>query len=504
MDITVKINDKFSKTIERLKKQIDSIDDLIEVLLKLDDTDLDKALAKQEMLDDSVTTQTHIVKYRKQGDIEGPPLTPKQQMSEWAQTDTLRRQIGRETKNYNFGADRLPDGSVNARPKRKNVLGNIKKGSINPSRVGKLQKALKSKKFKKLNKIMGDLDGKVKRLIPSMVAWFNLLAAFLPMLITWGTALLGIASAMGAVIAAGAGIGLMGFLGMDDPMGRLEEFAGNLKDIFQPVMNAFQPIVEKMLEATKMDLSLFAQSMQDIAVFSEIVQDTVSGIIGWFRRLMEISVSLEHIISQLADRFGSFIGGGLLDFFEWLVEEAYRNQEAFINLTRILGKVIAAIYNLSKVASTILIEFEPVVDLIVWISELLNNDFIMGLIASAAKVYVLAKAFVVLKTAIQAVTAALAKNPAGLLALGGALVIAQGAGLTNGGELSNVSNNGFGNGGPGGASGVGMDTSSRGGDTYYTMNVDGNTTDRHVQKFKDIEAGHRAVESKDDKRSRGN
>jgi len=61
---------------------------------------------------------------------------------------------------------------------------------------------------------------KVRKAIPSMSVFYNLLAALIPILIVAGTQALGVAAAMGAVAVAGASIIGLGLIGHGDDMAR--------------------------------------------------------------------------------------------------------------------------------------------------------------------------------------------------------------------------------------------------------------------------------------------
>lgn len=510
MDITVKINDQFSGTLEKLRQQLESIDDdILEVLVKILDSDVEELKAELESIDGTVTEGTHITKYEEIGDRPPPDFVASNEQSRKFNGDFGPKGVLEafdESKHPAKGISGLPvlhetqktiDRQRSGSISRVTNAGNFPGPSIGEKFWKRFGKDGPGKQLKVPGGGIKNIEGRLKKLMPTMRRWMNLIAALIPMLISWATAALGVASAMAAVAGAGAAMVGLGLLGFDDMGERLDEFREDLKSVFEPVANAFQPITESTLTELPMMLSDVAQELRGLTAFRDTFDrmlqtlvDAVSGLISGMKQL-------EPIMSQLTDRFLDMTLSGIGEFFAWLVEEAFRNQDALIGLTKVLVQVLATVYNLSTAVSEVVLEFKPLFGILMSISELLNHDLITGMVATLGKMYLMIK---VVRTAVlawNALTAAMAKNPLGLIGIGAAIGASELLGITN------TSDNGFGNGGPGGASGPGMGTSRRGGDTYYTMNVEGNVTDKQVQRFKDIEAGHRTVESKDRKRKRG-
>ncbi|MFC7191849.1 hypothetical protein ACFQL7_20840 [Halocatena marina] len=234
----------------------------------------------------------------------------------------------------------------------------------------------------------GSLSGflqKLKKFRPTMQMWWNLIALATPMLIALGGAALGAAAALAALAVAGAaivGLGLLGYgSGLGDSMKkaqqRLKRFAKRLYGIFRPVMAVFKPIVDRLfLTAVKYAERLVSPLMK-LTSFGGFFEGALKGGILWLREMIIAINDLDDKLIVLGSRIGKLVGAGLIKLFRWAVNELYANQDAFLNLAKIIVEVIVVIYNLSKAVSFVIATFEPLFRLIAWMSGLLGNEFVI-------------------------------------------------------------------------------------------------------------------------------
>ena len=218
-------------------------------------------------------------------------------------------------------------------------------------------------------------------------------------------------------------------------------------------------------------------------------------------------------------RFGGIIGTKIIDFFEWATIEAYRNQESLIKLGGVIMSVIEIIYNLSKIFAHLVVMLAPVINAVVWLTQVLSQPMYRALAAVivmftligvvlAKTIVTIAKvrmAFAILGITGSGAMAGLASSAVGAMAtvkgavlsavaslgLLQAALVATGIGalLVGGGYLAYKAMKPKGppsvGGGPNyGGSGSGS-TIINEGDTY-NFNVDGSTDGPTTQKMMDV------------------
>jgi len=563
VDISVKIKDNFSGTLEKLEQQIENLDEVVEIITKLDDSDLDEALAKKEALEGD-TRSTHIVDVIEQGDNFDPPgnsdtwserfkfhnsgVNPEQQRN-------LARQIvtgGATTPSDNHpgsgaGAN-IPDGidrwmndmdtleGLNSRARKgREVPLNGRDWSAYLSDAAKGGKASgrrhaafegfqgKAKMWVpgdpepvsgpsiqdrlpdlpnirnkipdrdqmdsglgKLISFTDKFDGKLKKLMPTMHKWMQLVAAVLPMMISLGTAAMGVAASFGAVAAAGGAIVGLGLMGMDDKKERLEQFREELRNTFEGTAKQFAPLADSILTEIPGMLSGVSQALGGASVFKQTFVKSLQTVADSMETLIRRAVSLSPIIEQLTNRFLGLVTSRIVDFLTWLTKEAYRNQDAMVSLSEIFGNILITIYNLSKAVSAVVIGFKPFFSILKMISSVLKNEFAVRMAQGIALVYTMTKAM-------KALRAATMTTGIGALLVGGGLIA---------NELMFSGQDGKGVSGFNGSTPSGIGSSGGSGDTYV-MEVDGDVTDRHIRKFETISTGNTNQEfSKRDKRER--
>jgi hypothetical protein len=260
------------------------------------------------------------------------------------------------------------------------------------------------------------LGNKLRNLKPTMGKYMQLLAAFLPIAVALGTQLLGVAAAMGSVAVAGGAIMALGLLGHGDNMAdsfaqaklQLRDLKREMFEVAQPTMQQFAPIQERMFESIPGALEGPLQEMQGFTQFEDTLFAMGGDLAGGIEEFFAIINRNGDAVSQLSRRFGGLLGAGLLNFFEWLIQSASRNQDLLVSLGRDMLKLVSVAYSLSMAVAKIVTAFTPLINFMVWLSNLMNGAILVGLIAmigylfllgkAAFAVYALGSAFVALKT----------------------------------------------------------------------------------------------------------
>lgn len=239
-----------------------------------------------------------------------------------------------------------------------------------------------------------------QKITPSMGQVYSVVAAMIPVIIALGTQLLGVAAAMGAVAVAGAAIGGLGLLGHGESMEesfagakrQLSELKEEMFNMAQPAMQQFAPIQARMFDAIPEALDGVFEEMEGLTSLEDTLFNLGGALADGLERTIGIINENEAAIGQLSERFGSLIGGGILDFFEWLIQAASDNQEMLVNLGGDILKLIGIAYHLSTVIARVLTAFSPLIDLIHGLSKRLNNGLIAGLLTFISVSYLVAAA----------------------------------------------------------------------------------------------------------------
>jgi hypothetical protein len=251
-------------------------------------------------------------------------------------------------------------------------------GRKNRTKMGRLGKSAK-----RLSNNIGELRGAIRTITPSMNKWWRVIALAIPVLITVGAQALGVAAAMGSLAVAGAAFIGLGLVGHGDSMAeswanaqkQLSQLKEDMFETFQPSMQTFAPIQDAFFDVLPQNLRAVNAEMKQLAgsSYQFALFDATRGTTEFIAELINRMVEMDGIASQLAMRFGDIVGSNILDFFSWLVREAYRNQESLIQLGSIIVDIVEIIYNLSKVFSQLLIIFAPVITAVLWLSRALET-----------------------------------------------------------------------------------------------------------------------------------
>lgn len=250
-----------------------------------------------------------------------------------------------------------------------------------------------------LANVLDGFEDRIKRIMPTMKKWWQLIALLIPLLIALVPQILGVVAALGAMAVAGAaviGVGLLGHAqSMEESFAaakrEVQDFKRALFEVFQPTAQTFAPISGEFMDFAPTELESVARAMQDLVVYEDLIFNMFSGLSGGLEEFVNILVQNQVAIEHLSRKYGGLIGSGLLEFFEWLIQAAYRNQAVLDGLGRIIVKIAVALYNVSMAVSTVLTTFEPFFTLLVWISELINSEIVIGLITMVSWLFVLGK-----------------------------------------------------------------------------------------------------------------
>ena len=254
--------------------------------------------------------------------------------------------------------------------------------------------------FTKSNKLRSGIRGgrifkgfkkKMKGLLPSMTAFYNVLAAILPMLVVIGAQALGVAAAMGSVAVAGGSILALGLAGHGEDMAsswkKAKEQLSTLKEemfnTFQPTMQTFAPIQARFFDMMPEQLNKVATSMEGLTVFSDTLFASFAGLTDFIADFFDVMVANEGIISQVTMRFGELLGSSILDFFTFLITEAFESQEMLIRLGTAFKDVIVGVWHLFKVVAQVVAALKPLAAVFGWLGKLLDNKLIVGILTFA-------------------------------------------------------------------------------------------------------------------------
>lgn len=175
--------------------------------------------------------------------------------------------------------------------------------------------------FRQLRRTVRQGDGIIGNLNLRMTDFYNLLAAMLPLLLTFVGALPAMITAFTALATAAIGaaaglaaIGGLGLLGLADTRGAtiMEGLQDILEQVREDFLDAFAPLMER---------------------FTPIARDALEGL----EDLFDAIAAQGHVLTQLRDDARA-LGGFLLEFLPGLVVELGRVAEAFMPLFSAFGE----------------------------------------------------------------------------------------------------------------------------------------------------------------------
>lgn len=339
----------------------------------------------------------------------------------------------------------------------------------------------------------------IDRVRPRMSDLWNIAAALIPVWISMGAAVAGLAGSLVAVAGAGASIIGLGLIGWGQDVGqsldiaaqKAQKLAQRVGNVFRPAGVTFAPILEDWMQGAPGQLQQLVGPMQELVVFEDTLSQIGSGFIDWVERGIRVSARFEDTISQLVLRFGRLTGGFIISFFRDMALFTSRNQQLLVRLADSLGEVFGALLDVSIVAVQALSTLSPVLDIVGFLAELLNTRLGRGLVTAytlmlslsslaarlVPQLISVAVGIWEIYTATNSLNAALSTLRSILSTLGIGLVMA-GIGLAANEVLvaDNPGPSGTGGGGSGGPGG-----------TY--INIEGDVREREMDRLRDVSGG---------------
>jgi hypothetical protein len=269
------------------------------------------------------------------------------------------------------------------------------------------------KRIDNVSDSFGNLGKKLLRYRPSIMDWWNVLAALIPVLITLAGAAIGLAAAF--VAAAGAAILLtgVGLLGWGDSMSEtVQNLTRDLKDlgqqlfqIAQPAARALRPIVQRGMFAMPGVVADLVDELEGLTAFEDEFASFGQGIVDWFELALQASIELNEKIGSVLDRAGSAVGSFLIQLLETMVDEVYRNQNAYVNLAAILIDVLVIIFNVVKVFGFAISQMKIMFDALAALSDILSGRVAVSMLTAIGVVVALETAAAVLFATLSALRA---------------------------------------------------------------------------------------------------
>lgn len=271
--------------------------------------------------------------------------------------------------------------------------------------------------------VFSEIGEKMKTLIPSFRTWRKLIAFLLPQIIVLAGAALGLASAFGAIGVAGASILGLGLIGHGDDMAESFKNAGkqvdrlkkNLFTAFQAPAQKFAPIQERLFNMIPGEMASLSEEMEGLTSFEGVVELGIKGAINLVEELITLFNEHSAQISRIGAIFGGILSDNVVGFFDYFINEIENSQSVLIAVGSSIKKILKIIYNFSKAFSGVLLVLQPVLDVLLMVSRLLNNKFVMSIITGIAVVFGLTYAITSLSTALIALNGSILATTIGAL-----------------------------------------------------------------------------------------
>lgn len=266
--------------------------------------------------------------------------------------------------------------------------------------------------------------GKVLREFqPNIMMWWNILALLLPIIISLAGAAVGFAAALGAITIAATSIIGLGLIGWGDNFTEslqnakeaAMELGKRLFDVFQPAAMRFQPVVERWMEGLPRQAERLVQPMAELIVFTDELESVGAGIIDWLVMVISSLDQIDDIAGQLSIRIGEAFGTFIHNALMLMLKDVHKNQDAYMKLGEILLQGVLALFNFVKAIGFVLAEFQPLLDMLVFLTSLLDHRFVVALGMVIATV-------ILLETALGALGTMLAFVRGGFIANAGAML----------------------------------------------------------------------------------
>lgn len=237
---------------------------------------------------------------------------------------------------------------------------------------------------------LDSIGGSLRRLVPRMSTWFNLLAVSIPALAAVAVQALGVASAFGAIAIAGASMVGLGLLGGGETMEEsfrnageeLDSLKQDLFDTFQPAMQLFSGVQSEFFDFMPGELDRVQQSMQGLLPLKDEFFEMFTQLTKFISQFFGAISSNEGLITSLWDSFKGILGTEIIKFFEWLMQTTEENQPMLKELGRILKVVALGFYEVFVMVSRSMMMLGPFFKLVGRTAKLLNNSLVSALLAT--------------------------------------------------------------------------------------------------------------------------
>jgi hypothetical protein len=277
------------------------------------------------------------------------------------------------------------------RPETKQVFvqttldGGIASGEI-PS-LEEMRKGLHDSIGKGKDTPLDNIKRSIGRLLPTYHKWITLISLLLPMVIALGVALMGVATAMGAVALAGGamlGLGLLGggrnmATAFEEARRKVQQFKQEVFEVVRPLAQVFQPFTDRFLALAPGQLTPLVRAAESLEVFQDSFERAFVGVVEWVAEAIRATADYKAEIDSLIETFGPALGRGIIDFFRFVVEEAYENQDVLLALAGTFKQILRAVYEFSLFIGYLAVAFSPVVEVVTWLAEIFQNKLLVSL-----------------------------------------------------------------------------------------------------------------------------
>lgn len=271
-------------------------------------------------------------------------------------------------------------------------------------------------------------------LVPTYSQLLSVVIALLPMLITLAATAAGVAVAFGGIATAGAAMVGLGLFGRGNNLAEAmenarREAAAFKQELFAALrgpMRDFAPISEQALDEITNSIAGIGPQISSLDVFEGDLMRGIRGFVSYIGDGLEGLAAYQPVLSQLASRFGSIVGTNIAEFFQFLADAAYENQDLMIRLGQTFKMIFGIIWDLSVAISRIVMTFTPLLRIVQVIARLMNNDIAIALATATTAFLGMIGILYAYTTALAAAAAAkaalatLTLGPAGLAMVAGA------------------------------------------------------------------------------------
>jgi hypothetical protein len=235
----------------------------------------------------------------------------------------------------------------------------------------------------------GDTRKKLSILRPTVGGIYAAFAATIPVIIGATGAILGLGVGL-AGLAAGGAIAALGLLGgqastlegsMASAEDKMKSFKKEMFQTFQPVADRFEPMVDRafsQIQTHTSDLTDDALSLGN--TFGPFLISAIGPAVNLIERLAGVFVEMAPTLKAIASGLGQFISQNLPGFLKGLMKEGAKSVGMLKGLGTVVFNVIWLIYSVSKAVSTFISALAPLSVLVGMIASVLGSDLFQGFV----------------------------------------------------------------------------------------------------------------------------